>query len=205
MNSSTVEDVGTSLYMKIYTKTGDFGETGLLNGVRVAKDDLRISSYGTLDELNAAIGLGAATWNTLETSSIEALKIPLEEQFRRIQRTLFSLGSELAGWKQTKDNRALISHIHIEELENWIDEVQAKMPELKDFVLPGGTIFSAQMHLARTIARRAERLMTTLQREQGFRGELLQYINRLSDYLFSISRYGNYVLKVSDELWKQSS
>lgn len=176
--------------MKIYTKTGDAGETGLCGGERVKKDHLRIQSYGTLDELNAAIGIATATDADF-----------LAGDFSRIQSELFQLGTELATPSDKKIPIDVIQPPAIESLEHAIDSMEKSLPPLKSFILPGGTLLAAQLHLARTICRRAERELVVLNRAEPLRAVVLQYVNRLSDYLFVASRFANHSKKVSDIPW----
>lgn len=166
--------------MKIYTKNGDKGETGLSDGKRVAKDDLRVEAYGTVDELNATIG---------EARSLE-LEGSLGEILLRIQGDLFALGSELASSDTDKaparlDPRAVLA------LESWIDLAQAELPPLRHFILPGGSPAACVLHRARTQCRRAERRVVSLSREANTDGTSLVYLNRLSDLLFVAARLCN--------------
>ena len=172
---------------KIYTRTGDDGTTALGSGRRVAKYDLRVKAYGTLDETNAAIGI--ARLHTRET--LQALDAILA----RIQNDLFDLGADLCFPDETKDARGRLSvtDAQVERLEGEIDELNKELQPLRSFVLPGGSAAASYLHLARTISRRAERLMVALAARQGERvGEpLLRYVNRLSDFLFVAARYAN--------------
>ena len=172
---------------KIYTRTGDDGTTALGSGRRVAKYDLRVEAYGTLDETNAAIGI--ARLHTRET--LQALDAILA----RIQNDLFDLGADLCFPDETKDARGRLSvtDAQVERLEGQIDELNKELQPLRSFVLPGGSAAASYLHLARTISRRAERLMVALAARQGERvGEpLLRYVNRLSDFLFVAARYAN--------------
>lgn len=176
--------------MKIYTKTGDAGETGLFGGARVQKDHLRIQSYGTLDELNAAIGIATATDSSF-----------LPEEFSGIQAEIFQLGAELATPADKKVSTALIEPAEIEKLEHSIDAMEKELSPLKTFILPGGTLLAAQLHLARTICRRAERELVVLNRVQPLRPAVLQYVNRLSDFLFVASRFANHSANIPDIPW----
>jgi len=172
---------------KIYTRTGDDGTTALGSGRRVAKYDLRVEAYGTLDETNAAIGI--ARLHTRETLQ------PLDAILARIQNDLFDLGADLCFPDETKDARGRLSvtDAQVERLEGEIDELNKELQPLRSFVLPGGSAAASYLHLARTISRRAERLMVALAARQGERvGEpLLRYVNRLSDFLFVAARYAN--------------
>jgi cob(I)alamin adenosyltransferase len=172
---------------KIYTRTGDDGTTALGSGRRVAKYDLRVEAYGTLDETNAAIGI--ARLHTRET--LQALDAILA----RIQNDLFDLGADLCFPDETEDARGRLSvtDAQVERLEGQIDELNKELQPLRSFVLPSGSAAASYLHLARTISRRAERLMVALAARQGERvGEpLLRYVNRLSDFLFVAARYAN--------------
>jgi cob(I)alamin adenosyltransferase len=178
--------------VKIYTKKGDAGETGLFGGARVPKDDLRIRTYGTIDELNACLG-----W-TLATGPLAS---PLGERILRIQSELFQLGAELATPHGKSSGIRLLGAAETERLEAEIDEMEAALPPLKTFVLPGGAVASAQLHLARTVIRRAERELISLHRAEPHRAEVLQYVNRLSDYLFVAARWANARSGVADVPW----
>ena len=182
--------------MKIYTKTGDMGETSLLNGRRVPKDTDYIEGYGTIDELNAAVGV------SLSLTSNE----PLTEMLTQIQQTLFEMGADLA---TPLDQTAPATVIRVTEaparqLESWIDRCDAKLPPLKNFILPGGTPGGAYLHVCRTICRRAERLVTRLVREKKANPQVLIYLNRLSDLLFVLARAENHLHGKSETIWKAS-
>ena len=159
---------------KIYTRTGDDGTTGLGDGSRVEKDSLRVESYGTVDEANSAIGVVLAC-----QSVSEAIQRCLTE----VQHDLFELGGELC-----IPGHAAIQDSFILRLENELDEFNSDLPPLKDFILPGGEPATSACHLARTIVRRAERRVSTLQKNETVRNEVLRYLNRLSDLLFVIAR-----------------
>ncbi|MFZ1070896.1 MAG: cob(I)yrinic acid a,c-diamide adenosyltransferase [Methyloceanibacter sp.] len=180
---------------KIYTRTGDDGTTALGSGRRVAKYDLRVECYGTLDETNAAIGLAR-----LHTRSDQAL----DAMLARIQNDLFDLGAELCYPDESKDarGRLSVSDAQVERLESEIDALNRELQPLRSFVLPGGTQAASFLHLARTISRRAERLMVALSARpnEPVGGSALRYINRLSDFLFVAARYANDKGQ-SDVLW----
>jgi cob(I)alamin adenosyltransferase len=178
--------------MKIYTRKGDTGETGLFGNVRVPKDDHRIRTYGTIDELNATLGLAL---------SEAGVPNEISSRVRRLQGELFQLGAELATPRNKTVPTALIDETHIEALEKEIDEMQSRLPELKTFILPGGIRLSSLLHFARTVSRRAERELTGLHRAEPCRPAVLQYINRLSDYLFVIARYANSLANIPDVPW----
>lgn len=170
--------------MKIYTKKGDQGETGLFGGDRVPKDHLRIRAYGTLDELNAALGL-----------------ISGDSRIRRIQGEIFQLGAELATPRGKTASVALVDAAEVGALEAEIDAMEKQLPPLTHFILPGGTPDAAHLHVARTICRRAEREIVILHRAEPLRPVLLEYVNRLSDYLFVAARAANRAAKVDDVPW----
>lgn len=171
---------------KIYTRTGDDGTTALGSGRRVQKYDLRVECYGTLDETNAAIGLAR-----LHTRDLPAL----DAMLARIQNDLFDLGADLCFPDETRDarGRLQVSGAQVERIESEIDTLNAELQPLRSFVLPGGTPAAAFLHLARTVSRRAERLMVALAARPGepVGDAALRYINRLSDFLFVAARYGN--------------
>ena len=180
---------------KIYTRTGDDGTTALGSGRRVAKFDLRVECYGTLDETNAAIGLAR-----LHTRSDHAL----DAMIARIQNDLFDLGAELCYPDESKDarGRLSVSDAQVERLESEIEALNRELQPLRSFVLPGGTQAASFLHLARTVSRRAERLMVALAAlpNEPVGGSALRYINRLSDFLFVAARYANDKGQ-SDVLW----
>lgn len=171
--------------MKIYTKTGDAGETSLLFGKRVPKDSLRVEAYGTVDEANSALGLALSHL----PEALSELREPLLE----VQQTLFNIGAELAtppgrrpGWQAEQDM--------VDSLERFIDALDAKLPPLTSFVLPGGHPVGAGLHLARTVVRRAERLAVAVARQEELNPLVVTYLNRLSDALFNAARYANHAL-----------
>jgi len=172
---------------KIYTRTGDDGTTALGSGHRVAKYDLRVECYGTLDETNAAIGLAR-----LHTRSSDQA---LDAMLARIQNDLFDLGAELCYPDESKDVRGRLSvtDAQVERLENEIDTLNRDLQPLRSFLLPGGTPAASFLHLARTISRRAERLMVALaaRPNEPVGGSARRYINRMSDFLFVAARYAN--------------
>ena len=158
---------------KIYTRTGDDGSTGLGDGTRVPKDSLRVAAYGTVDELNSAIGI------------VLACEVPdsVREALVQVQHDLFDLGGELC-----IPGMAMVHAADIERLEQVLDTLNEDLPALKEFILPGGGMAAAQCHLARTICRRAEREVITLSRSDNVRSEAVHYLNRLSDLLFVVAR-----------------
>lgn len=168
--------------MKIYTKTGDDGTTSLFSGGRVAKHHLRVDSYGTVDELNSYLGLARSA----------EISTHANNQLEDIQNHLFRLGADLA--TPMKAKAEWLVRITVEEikwLEDAIDSLSQNLPELKNFVLPGGVPVAAHLHVARTICRRAERLVVALQDHEEINEKSLIYLNRLSDYLFTLARYEN--------------
>ena len=179
--------------MKIYTRTGDSGETALFDGTRVQKSDPRVAAYGDLDELNA--WLGFVTANLSDDDVIPKL--------RQIQRDLFAIGARLADPSHRiagRVTKAVVSAEDIARLETWIDALDGELPALRRFILAGGSSAGASLHVARTVCRRAERSMVALG-EEAFEAELLQYVNRLSDLLFTMARAVNRRAGVPEVEW----
>lgn len=172
---------------RIYTRGGDTGETSLGRGERVAKHDLRVEAYGTVDEANSAIGLArAAVDRTLKN---DAHRAHVDDMLERIQNDLFDLGADLCTIDAKRGAEALrITAAQTRRLEDEIDAMNADLAPLTSFILPGGSEASAWLHLARTVARRAERRMTALAAEQPVNPEAIKYVNRLSDHLFVLAR-----------------
>ena len=181
--------------MKIYTKTGDDGDTGLFGGARVSKASPRVEAYGTVDELNAVLGVARAAGAWRE----------LDELLGSIQSDLFTLGAELATvpGKEASLGIPLLDDRDVARLEVAIDQSEATLPPLKNFVLPAGTPTAAALHLARTVCRRAERALVGLPQADGARSELKVYLNRLSDLLFSLARQVNQRAGVEDVPWSR--
>lgn len=177
--------------MKIYTKTGDKGDTGLWGGRRVSKDDARIHAYGTVDECNAVIGIARAA----EAGG-------LDEMLAAIQNQLFVLGSDLAS-ELGNDKVPRIESRHVAWLEAQIDRLEADLPPLSAFILPGGTPQASQLHLARTVCRRAERWGVGLAAQEAVNPEALIYLNRLSDLLFVAARAANHAQHRPDIPWQK--
>ena len=177
---------------RIYTRAGDKGETSLGDGSRVPKLDCRIGAFGTVDELNSALGVALA-----EPGLPERLREPLA----RIQNDLFDVGADLSVPFGIAD-RLRVEQRQIEWLEQRCDELNADLPELKSFVLPGGTAAAARLHVARTTCRRAERDALTANEEHGINPLVLGYLNRLSDFLFIAARWANADAGRSEPLWK---
>ncbi|QQS36923.1 MAG: cob(I)yrinic acid a,c-diamide adenosyltransferase [Ignavibacteriales bacterium] len=180
--------------MKIYTKTGDNGETGLFGGERVSKNSSRIEAYGTVDELNSFIGLAIIECNSAE------VKILLQ----KIQNKLFVLGSDLATPDTEKNKKLNITRVTPEfaaEIENAIDYYTAQLDELKNFILPGGSKGSSLLQVCRTICRRAERKVVAINDGVKISSEVIIYLNRLSDLFFVLSRFENKVSNIPDVIW----
>jgi len=184
--------------MKLYTKTGDDGSTGLFGSQRVQKDDPRIVAFGSVDELNACVGLAAAGCN--KSSEFESA---LLEILCAMQSQLFTLGADLATvpGSEHEDKITRIGASDISQLESWIDEIDAGNEPMKNFVLPGGTELAARLHLARTVCRRAERDVITLSKNQSVSEHVKIYLNRLSDLLFALARRANKEAGVDDIPW----
>lgn len=186
---------------RIYTRQGDAGNTHLAGGQTVAKDSPRIAAYGTVDELNAFIGLAAI--QIQESVPRIPRLVELETILVRVQHELFNLGSILATLPQdVHPKQARVTAADIEQLEREIDAMNLELEPLRSFVLPGGSRLNAELHVARTICRRAERLVVTLNRAEAVPEEALQYLNRLSDALFVWSRWVNHVMSVPEVLWE---
>jgi len=184
--------------VKIYTKRGDAGETDLLGGGRVGKDDRRVEAYGEVDELNACLGVCAAASPHADVG----------ELMRAIQAVLFSLGAYLASPDDARRERAAIPGVepsHVEALEKRIDACEAELAPLRRFILPGGTTAAAAFHVARTVCRRAERRAVALHRAEPLAPEALRYLNRLSDLCFVLARVENRRAGVPDLEWEGRS
>lgn len=180
--------------MKIYTKTGDDGTTGLFGGERVTKDAVRIDAYGTVDELNGVIGIVRSNSNDKK----------LDSYLHEIQNDLFKLGADLATpMNVTNDHIVRIHSKDSAKLEKWIDELDAELPALTNFILPGGHHSAAYLHLARNVCRRAERLTVSLSRKEPVGSEVLVYLNRLSDFLFVLARWVNLRQGIAEIKWEK--
>jgi cob(I)alamin adenosyltransferase len=189
---------------RIYTRTGDRGETHLAGGQRVSKDDPRICAYGTVDELNAFVGLVRTTAESIAGTSAELAN--LAKILKRVQHELFNLGSILATLPaDVHPKQARITAAEIERLEREIDRANESLAPLRSFVLPGGSRLEAELHVARTVCRRAERELVGLMREAEVPPEALHYLNRLSDALFVWSRWVNHLQGVEETLWQPNA
>ncbi len=180
--------------MKIYTKTGDDGKTSLFGGKRVSKNDLRINAYGTVDEVNAVLGI----------SLVEVHCAELKPVLTKLQNDLFIIGSDLATPLENENNSFQIPRIdenYSKHLEELIDDFDSKLPALKNFIIPGGLKGSALLHHARTVCRRAEREVVALSADEKINHHILIYLNRLSDLLFVMARYENYSNGTADIAW----
>ena len=189
---------------RVYTRTGDRGDTGLVGGHRIGKDDLRIECYGTVDELNATIGLARIHTQGPAAAGAEADALRgLDAILGRIQNELFNLGSTLATRAEDlRPTQPIIRPEHITRLEQELDQFNDELPELRSFVLPGGGSLGAVLHLARTVCRRAERLTVALSRRETVPAEAVQYLNRLSDALFVFARHAARITGAAEILWQ---
>lgn len=180
---------------RIYTRTGDDGTTGLVGGARVLKNSMRVHAYGEIDELNSWLGFTAS----LATAPSLSAVIPT---LAIIQNELFDIGSEIASPPGSDlKSLPLVQQERIDQLERWIDSFSGNLPELQSFVLPGGDQITSAFHVARTVARRAERSLLTLHEKEPIRDVPLRYVNRLSDLLFSLARYSANQLGTTEVLW----
>ncbi len=189
---------------RIYTRMGDGGQTRLVGGQTISKDDFRIEAYGTVDELNALLGNARVTAENLASGN-QTLS-SLARKLKRVQHELFNLGSVLATLPEDlHPKQARVTSAEVEQLEREIDETNESLPALRSFVLPGATRLDAELHISRTVCRRAERLLVRLSREQSVAPETLRYLNRLSDALFVWSRWVNHALDVAEALWEPNA
>ena len=185
---------------RIYTRGGDKGETSLVGGQRVPKDDPRIEAFGEVDELNAFLGLACVS---CAESREQRLSGELAAVLKRVQHELFNLGSILATKPEdVHPKQPRVTEAEVEQLEHEIDAANAELKPLRSFVLPGGTRLNAELHAARTICRRAERLLVGLARREEVPAVTIQYLNRLSDALFVWSRWVNHILSAPEVLWE---
>lgn len=187
--------------MKLYTRTGDDGTTGLFSGARVSKDHPRIEAYGTVDEANASIGVAMAACRPSEPFEARVLDI-----LTQVQSRLFDIGADLATPEggNNSDRIMRVDESHVAEVERWIDEIDGANEPLRTFVMPSGCEIAARLHLARTICRRAERLMVSLSHVEPVGAGPMRYMNRLSDMLFAMARRANAVSGAGDIPWRPS-
>ena len=181
---------------KLYTRTGDRGETALFGGRRVSKDHPRVVAYGTIDELNAVLGVAISFIRQRRLVAV----------LHEIQNELFNIGAELASDRPVRRGRKQAGVFHLEPartqwLESLIDEYDARVPPLRTFILPSGTTAAAHLHFARTVCRRAERTVVTLAQTETLNPELVIYLNRLCDLLFALARYANKAARRRELLW----
>ena len=187
---------------RVYTRRGDRGETGLAGGQRVPKDSLRIEAYGTVDELNAFIGSARESVREAIAVGCTGLR-PLEEILLRVQHELFNLGSILATLPEdVHPKQARITDAEIARLETEMDQMNEPLPPLRSFVLPGGSRLNTDLHVCRSVCRRAERIAVALARQESIPEEAVRYLNRLSDALFVWSRWASYAAGVKETLWE---
>ena len=185
---------------KVYTKTGDFGETGLVGGQRLPKDHIRIEAYGDVDELNSTIGAVRGSLSDYISKYKEIRDI--DSRLLQIQHELFNLGTMLATLEEDKnDNIPIITSSNITMLETDIDKVTTQLPTLNSFTLPGGCKANIWLHISRTICRRAERKAVSLSKISSIDSNSIKYLNRLSDALFVWSRYVNFIFKINEVTW----
>lgn len=184
--------------MKLYTRTGDDGTTGLFGGHRVSKDHPRVGAYGTVDELNACLGLAAAACDTDRPLHAELLAV-----FAQLQSRLFDIGADLATPSGDRHEGKItrITDEHVREVERWIDTIDGGNKPMKSFIMPGGTELAARLHMARTVCRRAERVMIALNHTEPVSEGAIVYINRVSDLLFAMARRVNVDAGVADVPW----
>jgi cob(I)alamin adenosyltransferase len=187
---------------KVYTKTGDKGKTRLAGGQQVWKDSLRVEAYGTVDELNASLGVVRAMW--LEDTK-EPMRGQIERELRWMQNKLFDIGGLLATKpRQSFPNMPSVDSADVTRLEDLIDGWQQELHPLKEFILPGGGAIASSLHLARTICRRAERCCVSLMRREKIEGAVIVYLNRLSDALFVLARWIAQRLGQQELLWERT-
>ena len=187
---------------RIYTKTGDRGETGLAGGVRVPKDSERIEAYGTVDELNSIVGIVRSFFKEIPNRELFQ---KIDPRLSKIQNILFTVGADLATAPgKTYPNQVFVQEKQVTELEGWSDEWQTDLKPLPEFILPGGGKIASFLHQARTVSRRAERLVVRLSRKEEVRPEVIRYLNRLSDAFFVLSRWLAQKLGEEETLWDRS-
>lgn len=185
---------------KIYTKTGDSGETSFYGGKRIPKHDLRLEVYGTLDELNSILGMARSLYDLGDRTGMFPDGASISPLLKSLQQDLFVVGSDIAAPESHKIDR--VGPSMVERIEREIDALDSKLPPLNNFILPVGTIAASTMHFARTVCRRAERRLSELNSKEKINPELLKYVNRLSDLLFILARYENSFQGAKEEEWK---
>lgn len=187
--------------MKIYTRTGDTGTTGLFGGPRVSKHHIRIDGYGTVDELNSILGVVRVEIARISGQVEGPTLAVLDATLGRLQKELFVLGADLATPEGARAATVRVEEQHIRRLEEEIDALDSDLPDLTRFILPGGSGVAAHMHMARVVCRRAERLVVALSEEENINEWAVMYLNRLSDYFFTAARAANVAVGVSDNEW----
>jgi cob(I)alamin adenosyltransferase len=187
---------------KVYTKTGDKGKTRLAGGQQVWKDNPRVEAYGTVDELNALLGVTRAMWLA---GTKEPIRTQIERELQWMQNKLFDIGGLLATKAgQSFPNMPSVDAVDVRRLEGLIDEWQAELHPLKEFILPGGGMLASYLHLARTVCRRAERCCVSLMRKEPVQSPIIIYLNRLSDALFVLARWTAHQLGEPELLWERT-
>ena len=190
-----------NLMSKIYTKTGDKGQTSLFDGTRVGKNNIRVDTYGTVDELNSVIGIVIGE-NQKSNSKNQKYKLEIKNSLTEIQQDLFEIGAVLANPRDgisDKLKKRLVERVT--SFEKYIDEMTGKMPELMNFILPGGGIAGSFLQFARAISRRTERRVVDLSKQEQVDSSIVIYFNRLSDLLFTMSRYMNFIEEEKETVW----
>ncbi len=189
---------------RVYTKTGDKGTTSLADGSRVSKADLRLETYGTVDELNAIVGLCRSSLENSENLNAGAIS-KIDQWLEAVQNDLFNLGGDLATPVASRwENMIVVGDAEIVRLEQMIDDLQSNLPPLREFVLPGGTRINAELHLCRTVCRRAERIAVQLQEHAEINPQAVPFLNRLSDFFFVASRWVQHCAGKSEVTWKKT-
>lgn len=183
------------MVMKIYTRTGDKGKTSLFDGTRVLKSNARVDAYGTIDELNSAIGVAVA-----QISDVRFQISDIQKELEQIQHDLFEIGAALA---MPNGMPVVGLEMRPKDFEVMIDTMTNKMPELKSFILPGGGKAGSALHVCRTVSRRAERCVVALMQDEDIDQTIVIYLNRLSDLFFTLARYANFVEKKKETVWKK--
>lgn len=186
--------------VKVYTRKGDGGQTGIWGGVRLSKDEARMEAIGTVDELNAAVGLAAAA---ARDAGCFGDQDPVRGLLGSVQEDLLVIGTELMAPGRDGSAASLprLADADVTRLEAAIDDLTGTLPELRNFIVPGGTETAARLHAARTVCRRAERRVITLRRKEGVNPQVCAYLNRLADLLFVLARYANHAAGAADIVW----